>query len=145
MTASIGYGSNGWQAGVSGKAYQANYSKGGGFEFKFEDLGKSIFGASVPEFRNTSGELVIPDLSLKGVSRVPHYKEEVVKGIPVSYFEYPSGYLTGHACQIQCLTPEELKNWTSSLHNTGMFGSAAKARSLCVQELATRVDQLFGN
>lgn len=142
MSIGVGYSKSGWALGVQGAAYRANYNSTDGLSVQVTDFGKILSGERL-EYKNTNGELVTPDYSLAGTGRAPHFKEVVVRNMPVSYFEYPSGYLTGHNCQIQCITPKELEGWTSKLHKAGVFGKAVHARASCETELAARVDALF--
>ncbi len=80
------------------------------------------------------GRHFISNLSLTGAGRTPHFKERAYNAFHVCYFEYPSGPITAHDCQIEVVSPF---NWRSNLHH----GNSAKdARRQCEHELHQKLD-----
>ncbi len=104
----------------------------------FEDLGKAVgLFSSKMKYYTSSGDEVFPTKSLLGWGHSARFKEAIINDTALQYFEYPSGPMTGHNCQVQVISPAKYKDFKTDLYKCD---SAGAARAACIDELKKHIN-----
>ncbi|MBI5273808.1 MAG: hypothetical protein HY860_01995 [Chlamydiales bacterium] len=77
-----------------------------------------------------------PNMAHTGFDRNVRYKEMQVGDDVIGYYEYPSGPLTGHDCQLEIVHGHpDLLHKTTDVHSAGVFGKTRDARRAAEKQL----------